>query len=132
MNLYLYLAIFLAVDLLLVIYVVYRRSKKRFSSGEIRFFHAQWKKISGLSDPKHAILDADKLLHAVLQKKGYSGNVGDQLKRAGKLFSDVNAVWYAHKLRNRIAHELDMKLTEAERHRALRSYEKVLKDLGAL
>lgn len=132
MNFYTFLAIFLAVDLLLVVYVLYRRSKKKFAENDLRFFKDQWAKIQGNSDAKHAILDADKLLNVVLGKKGFHGGVGDQLKKAEKIFTDVNGVWSSHKLRNRIAHELDMRVSMGERTSALKSFEKALKDLGAL
>lgn len=132
MNFYTFLAVFLAVDLLLVVYVLYRRSKKKFSESDLRFFKEQWAKIQASPDAKHAILDADKLLNVVLRKKSFQGGVGDQLKKAEKFFSDVNGVWSAHKLRNRVAHELDMRVSMGERTSALKSFEKALKDLGAL
>jgi len=132
MNFYIFLAVFLAVDVLLVVYILYRRSKKRFSVSDLRFFSEQWDKINALADGKHAIMDADKLLNVVLKNKGFQGGVGDQLKKAEKFFSDVNGLWSAHKLRNRIAHELDMRVSTGERTGALRSFEKALKDLGAL
>ena len=132
MNFYTFLAVFLAVDLLLVVYVLYRRSKKKFSESDLRFFKEQWAKIQASPDAKHAILDADKLLNVVLRKKSFQGGVGDQLKKAEKFFSDVNGVWSAHKLRNRVAHELDMRVSMGDRTSALKSFEKALKDLGAL
>ena len=132
MDLYLIIGIFLAVDLLLVVYILYRRSVKKFSQSDLGFFAAEWGKIRQQGDGKHALMDADKLLNVVLKKKGYAGGVGEQLKKAGKLFTNVNDVWDAHKLRNRIAHELGIHLNHADRDRALRSFEKALKDLGAL
>ncbi len=132
MNFYIYLGIFIAVDLLLVAYILYARSRKRFVQRDLRFFFNEWQKILAQRDGKHAILDADKLLHHVLGKKGYQGNVGDQLKNSAKLFTSINDVWFAHKLRNRIAHEMDMHLNEGDRHRAIRYFEKALQDLGAL
>ncbi len=132
MNIYLFLGIFLLADLLLILYVLYRKSLKRFSQRELSFFKKEWQRIFALDDGKHAVMEADKLLHVVLSKKGYAGTVGEQLKKGEKLFSNINDVWFAHKLRNNIAHELDVRISRAERDRALRSFEKALKDLGAL
>lgn len=132
MNFYLYLGIFIALDVLLVAYILYARSRRKFSQRDLHFFSKEWQKILDHKDGKHALLDADKLLHLVLRKKGYQGNVGDQLKKGAKLFTNINDLWFAHKLRNRIAHELDMHLNEGDRHRAIRYFEKALKDLGAL
>ncbi len=132
MDIYLFIGIFLALDLLLVVYILYRRSRKRFGQGDLHFFATEWTKIRHQQDGKHALMDADKLLNVVLRKRGYAGGVGEQLKKAGKLFTSTDDVWNAHKLRNRIAHELGVHLSPADRDRALRSFEKALKDLGAL
>ena len=132
MNFYLFLVIFVAVDLLLLFYVLYARSKKGFSKAEKTYFYSQWMMIREEHDQRHAVLDADKLLNLVLQKKGYAGGVGEQLKRAEKLFSGIDEVWKAHKLRNSIAHELDLRVTSRQAQQALSGFEKALKDLGAL
>lgn len=131
MDMYFYIGIFLVVDFLLLIYVL-RRARKKFSARDRKFFIEQWGKIRSQTDGKHALLDADKLLAVVLRKKGYEGSVGDQLKAAAKLFSNLDDVWYAHKLRNQIAHELDMRLSLGDHQRSLRIFEKALRDLGAL
>jgi len=132
MNFYLFLAIFLVIDVLLVLYVLYRRSAKKFSQQDLDFFAKEWRKILMNGDGKHSIMDADKLLNVVLKKKGFEGSVGEQLKKAQNFFSNINDVWYAHKLRNNIAHELDVHLSPADKQKALRCFEKALKDLGAL
>ena len=132
MEIYFYVAIFLVVDFLLLVYVLHRRFRKKFSQRDLDFFANEWRKIRAQRDGKHALLDADKLLHDVLSKKGYKGNVGDQLKNAKQLFTNLNDVWFAHKLRNQIAHELNMKLSLGDHQRALRIFEKALKDLGAM
>lgn len=131
-DFYLFLGVFIFADLLLVLYIFYRKSRKKFNQRDLQFFCMEWQKIQRHGDDKHALLDADKLLHVVLKKKGYQGSVGEQLKKAGKLFTNINDVWSAHKLRNRIAHELDVKLSLGDRNFALRTFERALKDLGAL
>lgn len=131
-NFYLFLGLFLLVDFLLLVFVLYRRARRKFGPHDLQFFRTEWRKISGHEDAKHALMDADKLFHVVMKKKGYQGSVGDQLKKGAKLFSDLNGLWSAHKLRNKIAHELDVRVSSSERQFALRSFEKALKDLGAL
>ena len=68
-----------------------------------------------------AILNADKLLDSAMKDLGYKG-----------VFSNLNAVWAAHKLRNRIAHEPDVKIDYVTTRRALASFKKALKDIGAI
>ena len=58
--------------------------------------------------------------------------MGDRLKKSNKLFSDINGVWAAHKVRNRIAHEVDGSVNKSVATRMLAIYKKALRDLGAI
>ena len=79
------------------------------------------------------IIEADKLLDKALMEAGVPGKtMGDRLKRSGGRFSDVNAVWRAHKLRNAIAHESDLEVGYKQAMNALAIYKQALKDLGAI
>lgn len=80
--------------------------------------------------PSKAILDADKILDKTLEIMGYQGSVAEKLKKAKTRFSNNNAVWRAHKLRNKIAHELDFIPRDEDVDLALRDIRKGLYDLG--
>ena len=58
--------------------------------------------------------------------------MGERLKRVDGRLSDINKVWYAHKIRNQIAHEPDFLLEYTTANRALASFKQALKDLGAI
>ena len=80
-----------------------------------------------------SVLDADKLVDCVLKARGVKGEtMGERMKNSVSLFSDRNGVWMAHKLRNRIAHESDAKVSYDEARYALLAFRKALKDLGAI
>ena len=80
-----------------------------------------------------AIINADKLLDRAMHEMGIPGKtMGDRLKRAGGHFTDVNAIWRAHKLRNLIAHESDIEISYKQASNALIIYKQALKDLGAI
>ena len=81
-----------------------------------------------------SVVEADKLLDKALCEMGVPGKtMGDRLKKIGnEKFSQLNAVWYAHKLRNQIAHEAGFKLEYAQAKHALATYKQALKDLGAI
>ncbi|MBO4855130.1 hypothetical protein J6X15_04850 [Candidatus Saccharibacteria bacterium] len=81
-----------------------------------------------------AIIQGDKLLDKALCEMGVQGRtMGDRLKKVGKeKFSELNAVWYAHKLRNQIAHESDFHPEYRQAQHALATYKRALKDLGAI
>jgi hypothetical protein len=79
------------------------------------------------------ILNADKLLDHALTERGLKGKtMGERMVNAKTMFSNNNEVWTAHKLRNRIAHEQDVKITYDETRYALAYFKKALKDLGAI
>lgn len=80
-----------------------------------------------------AIINGDKLLDKALIEMGMPGKtMGDRLKRAGGKFTNLNAVWRAHKLRNAIAHEADLEVSYKQASNALAIYKQALKDLGAI
>lgn len=116
---------FIALDIYLV-YLVLRRRK--FSPE----FHA--KIVSHLQKVrqmpmKDQILEFDKILDQCLLKKGLFGTLGDKMKRYNKYFLNKDAVWKAHKLRNKLAHEIDYHLTEKEFFIAEMSYRKEIEAL---
>ena len=133
MNTWVYFLIgFLVLDFLIVIYIVIKRRKTAgFAVQDLHYILNQWGRIenSVKSDAKHSILDADKILDFALKKKGYDGSVADKLKRAAPLFSDLKGLWAAHRLRNRIAHEI-IEVSPSEANSALRSFKRALVDLG--
>ncbi len=80
-----------------------------------------------------AVIDADRLLNEALTKKGFKGKtMGERLVSAQKALSDNDAVWYAHKLRNRLVHEPHIRLKKEEAKNALTGFKQALKDLEAL
>lgn len=80
-----------------------------------------------------SIIEGDKLLDKVLVEMGVPGKtMGDRLKRADGRFTNINAVWRAHKLRNAIAHEADLEVSYKQAANALQIYKEALKDLGAI
>lgn len=81
----------------------------------------------------NTVIEADKLLDKAMIEMGVPGKtMGDRLKRAGEKFSNLNAVWRAHKLRNALAHESDLEISYKQAFNALAIYKQALKDLGAI
>ena len=129
--------VIVVIYLSLVIFVMLRRRKGELSEKDQSYIHSHWYRIldSFKHDPKNAVMDADKLLDYCLRKRGGGKfdkmSLGEKLKKAEGYFSDINGVWTAHKLRNKIAHELNIKLFENEAKQAISQFKKALKDLGA-
>ncbi len=79
------------------------------------------------------IIEADKLLDKALIEMGAPGKtMGDRLKKSGDKFSNLNAVWRVHKMRNAIAHESGYEVSYRQAFNALTIYKQALKDLGAI
>lgn len=97
----------------------------------------RWKEIRGhLDSPREAewklaVIEADKLLDDALAKAGFSGETfGDRLTniQPGSLVS-LDGLWWAHKVRNRLAHELDYFLRYTEAKQAIGYYGQTLEEL---
>lgn len=79
------------------------------------------------------ILNADKLLDQALKQRGFKGEtMGERMKAAKDIWNNANNVWTVHKLRNRIAHEHDVKVGYDMARRALSAFKQALKDVGAI
>ena len=80
-----------------------------------------------------AIFNADKLLDQALKERGFAGNtMGERMKSAQKSWSNANNTWTAHKLRNQIAHETDVRINYSTTRRALAAFKQALKDVRAI
>ena len=99
-----------------------------------------WEKIMNFlnsenpSDWKLAILEADTILDALVQKMGYKGeNLGERLKSIeASDFLTLNDAWEAHKVRNAIAHEAGYDITQREAKRVMKLFENVFREFGYL
>lgn len=130
------LILFLALIVIagLVLLVGLGQFTRRRSGLDSKYYRDKWAKIEQvqkMGEPgwQVAIIQADKLLDQALKERGFSGEtMGDRLKssHAG------DKVWAAHKIRNRIAHEADVKLNPVMVSQALRGFKQGLKNVGAL
>lgn len=100
------------------------------------FIKSHWSEIQqmmtiGPTGMKNALMEADKLLDHVMIARGFKGEtMGDRLKSGGSNFSDLNAIWSAHKLRNHIAHEVAIDIVPNQIKDAVDKLGRGIKDLG--
>lgn len=89
---------------------------------------------SNPSDWHLAVIRADSILDAVLKGTGLAGEtMGERLKQLDRSrLASLDAVWEAHKLRNRIAHDTDRVLSYQEAKRAVMLFGEGLRELGYL
>lgn len=112
-------------------------TRKRKKPLNVEMFTEKWKEAQKLCSNKEtwplAIINADNVLDEALKKSGYRGKtMGERLVAAQRDLSDNDGVWYGHKLRNKLVHESDTKVKEADVKDALMGIRQALRDLGAL
>lgn len=82
---------------------------------------------------KLAVLEADKLFDLALKALYLPGeNMGQRLKVCVARNPGIQPVWGAHVIRNKIAHDTHFELLERDALRAVRVFNKGLRDLGFL
>lgn len=133
---FLFAAVFIIAALLFAVIGLTRQGGKRLN---VEKYRSKWLAIEQSLDRDRpetahlAILNADKLVDHALKERGVHGStMGERMKAGHSLWSRRDAIWEAHKLRNRIAHEPDVKITHDQARRALASFKLALKDLGAI
>jgi hypothetical protein len=120
-----------------ILFLVSRFGRKLVQPVNRKYFDKQWSEIlSRVKSPEGmtlAVIDADKLLDEALKRRGYKGKtMGERLVAAQRTLSNNDAVWYAHKLRNRLVHEPNVRLRKNDAKNALAGIKQGLIDLGAL
>jgi len=133
-----FLLIAIAIVGVMVFIAISITSKRRYSFDKEEYQTA-WLKIENSlakdnkSSYQTAVIEADKLLDKALNEMALPGRtMGERMKRASQYFTSVNSVWYAHKLRNQIAHEHGFKIEYNQAKHALASFKQALKDLEAI
>ncbi len=120
---------------LFLVIVLTRKAPKKFDLDKYR---DDWQTIqqSVTDEPatwQLAVMNADKLLDRALKESNFKGKtMGERMVSAGRVLKKRDHVWAAHKLRNRLAHEDNVRLSKDLTKQALASFRGALKDLGAL
>lgn len=133
---YFFAGIFVAGGLLFALMTVTRKGYKNLNQD---LYRSKWLAIEQqlkrdeVSSYQLSVINADKLVDQALRERGINGQtMGERLKNAPKLFSHLQALWNAHKLRNQIAHETNVHMTYDDARRALAAFKQALKDIGAI
>lgn len=123
-----------AILTLVVLVFVFKKVPKGMNKD---YFDRKWREtVKLLAQPATlnlAIIEADKLLDDAMKKAHFKGKtMGERMVSAQRKFSNNDNVWAAHKMRNKLVHETDVKFNENETRTALKQFQQALKDLGAL
>ncbi len=108
-----------------------------FPKGKIR---KQWDKILARIEAKDeanlklAVIEADGLIDSLLKRIGYKGEtMFERLKSIKPVqLKSLDGLWQAHKVRNRVVHESNFKISLSRAEEVIENYEKVLEELEAI
>ncbi len=82
---------------------------------------------------KFAVIEADTIVDNVLKNHFPGDTMGERLLNIDKTkLLSIDDLWEAHKIRNRLAHDTNYFLRHAEALRAVKLFESVLRELGAI
>lgn len=123
------IALFIIVDVIIILYVVASRMRRKIAEKDIKAIQKNWKSIISGKDMKHAIMDADKLLDHALYLQGLRGNMGAKLKKSTSLFKNINKIWSAHKVRNNIAHQINYQVGQKTYRSCMLAFKQAFQDL---
>jgi hypothetical protein len=86
------------------------------------------------SNLKLAVIEADKVMDEILKRSGFAGEtMADRLKGLNTAqLSNLQQVWEAHKLRNRIVHEPDFEVSKKEAEYAVSIYGRAFQEFGLI
>lgn len=112
-----------------VCFVYWRIRVRKLTVRSRRKVMEAWVRVEMTDDPVKKVIEADNVLDLALKECGYGGSIGEKLKKAGGRIPNINDVWHAHKLRNRIAHEPGVKVSDQEARRAVDAIHKAITEL---
>lgn len=132
------LIVMLVVLILCIRWVIRRLSRPEMTGMSREAIAKRWVEIRKTSEQsvmgaKLALLEADTLLDAGLKSMMMPGEtLGERLKVACYKYPKLRDVWWAHKLRNSMAHDATFQLTMGQARQAINEFEKALKTLNVL
>lgn len=123
------LAIAAVAVVIIVAYVWWKLRKRGLSASDKHELEGMMARAAGQGDLHRRVMDCEKVLDTAFKRLGARGTFADNLKKMQARLGDREAVWRAHKLRNRIAHEAGIQSSAGDADSAVRAFSRALKDL---
>lgn len=109
------------------------------TSVDKKFVKKRWKEIEQLFNYKKemnyklAVIEADKLFDNVLKEMHFPGDtMAERLKMATYKYPKLKIVWWGHKMRNHIVHDVKFSCRYGETKKVIGNYKRGLKELNVL
>ncbi len=135
--------LFLGVGVVLVALVVAKIkgffASRSFDADDRAAMAKRWREIEAMLEApgemnrKVALLEADKLLDAALRSLAMPGTtLGERLRFAQYKYPELRDVWWAHRVRNQLAHEASYHLDDGLARKAVKEFRRALERIGAI
>lgn len=112
---------------------------RKYDPADRAALRRRWREIEDMIDVpgsmslRMAVLEADKLFDHALKSLAFPGDtLGERLKFASYKYPELRKVWWAHKIRNQLAHEATFSLDRGMAKKALRDFRRALTRIGAI
>jgi len=135
-------AVIAGIVIVIALFVVSFYFSRRLHRNEVdhKFFKERWQQIEGLflqkgneMNYKLAIIEADKLLDHALTILNFPGTTtAERLQFATYKFADLKHVWWAHKVRNMVVHEVKYEISAGSARKVVSLFKRALKTLDCL
>lgn len=110
--------------------VLFLRKKQKLSRKTGLKFIQKIKDTKNL-DPAHAILESHKIFVATLSEffSNTSLTAAQKISKIAYKFPNTERIWHFHKLRNKIAHEVEVKISKQHAEEARNNFIRALKSI---
>ncbi|MDO8468367.1 MAG: hypothetical protein Q7S29_01255 [Candidatus Peribacter sp.] len=109
-------------------FVIWMSLRRRTKIPALRkaHFREAWNAVIEINDHSRRVIEAEKVCDAVLKALDYTGTFAEKLQQAGPRLKNIDDIWNAHRLRNRIAHEMNIRVSAAQSDRALQAFAQIV------
>lgn len=127
------LIIIVILILLLFVYILSKFKKPKLNKAHYSKSLDAIARLLNSANYQLVVMESDKLLDSALKDLGIRGStMGQRLKNCNNPNLNLNDAWWAHKLRNRVAHEVGYNVSESSAVRVFKILKATLKKLGAI
>ena len=109
-------------------FILFIKSEK-FPEERKNFYLKKISEVKNFSDNEKKILSYDKILDQLLNEKKYSWTLWEKLKKNSVIFENINELWFAHKLRNKIAHDIHPNISQNDFEKAEKIFQREIRNL---